>query len=397
MSFQGLARKYRSLTFSDLIGQDLLVKTLQSALKTKRLSQAYLFTGVHGTGKTSVARILSKAFNCKGTTEDLKSSPSEPCMVCSNCKSITKGSNIDVIEIDAASHTGVDMIRDIIQSTQYKPIYSRNKIYIIDEVHMLSKGAFNALLKTIEEPPPNLVFMFATTEVKSIPTTILSRCQRYDLSMVSVEDLKNHLIDISNREGVKLGEEESLFIAKSSGGSVRDSISLLDQSIVQMEGEITIDGLRRLFKVVESGVVFNLLSNILDQDITSMMTMTEELYKKGVNFRKLMFDILEGLYWLSRSKLTNSDLSGSQYSESETKKIILLSKNLTLLDLTRMWQFGVSGLEDFKSGLNSKLIFDMLSIRMSYGSGKSKKQSVGVEKDDIKEYIKSKIPNVKFN
>ena len=229
-----LARKYRSQDFKSLIGQDVLVKTLTTAIETSRIAHAYIFTGIRGTGKTSTARIFAKALNCLSSDR----ATATPCGTCENCRAIAGGQHIDVMEIDAASHTGVDNMRDILDAAQYRPTNGRYKVYIIDEVHMLSTSAFNALLKTLEEPPAHVIFILATTEIRKVPVTILSRCQRFDLARVSVETLKKHFAWVASQEQVELSDGANELLARAADGSVRDGLSLLDQAIAQTGGRV---------------------------------------------------------------------------------------------------------------------------------------------------------------
>ena len=227
-----LARKYRSQDFKSLIGQEVLVKTLTTAINTSRIAHAYIFTGIRGTGKTSTARILAKALNCLSSDH----ATAAPCGECENCRAIAAGQHIDVMEIDAASHTGVDNMRDILDGAQYRPTNGRYRVYIIDEVHMLSTSAFNALLKTLEEPPAHVIFILATTEIRKVPVTILSRCQRFDLVRVPVDTLKKHFAWIAEQEKIELTDGANELLARAADGSVRDGLSLLDQAIAQTGG-----------------------------------------------------------------------------------------------------------------------------------------------------------------
>ena len=260
-----LARKYRSQDFNSLIGQEVLVKTLTTAINTNRIAHAYIFTGIRGTGKTSTARILAKALNCLGTDKPT----AQPCGVCENCKAITTGQHIDVLEIDAASHTGVDNMRDILDAAQYRPTNGRYKVYIIDEVHMLSQSAFNALLKTLEEPPEHVIFILATTEIRKVPVTILSRCQRFDLVRVSVETLKKHFAWIASQEKIELSDQANELLARAADGSVRDGLSLLDQAIAQTGGKVDEKSVMDMLKRADRGVIVDFMQTLLSGDTSA--------------------------------------------------------------------------------------------------------------------------------
>ena len=258
IKYKVLARKYRPQTFADLIGQETLVQILTNAITTNRIANAYLLTGVRGVGKTTTARLIAMSLNCQNRKED----SCEPCGNCDSCKSIRSDHNLDVIEMDAASKTGVDDVREIIDNVKYKPVNSLFKIFIIDEVHMLSKSAFNALLKTLEEPPEHVKFIFATTEVKKIPVTILSRCQRFDLKRVESENLSKHIKKISNLEKVKIDDDAIALLVRAGDGSVRDSISLLDQAIINNDIAVTAETITSMLGLADRGKIYDLVENI---------------------------------------------------------------------------------------------------------------------------------------
>ena len=262
-----LARKYRSQDFKSLIGQDVLVKTLTTAINTSRIAHAYIFTGIRGTGKTSTARILAKALNCLSSDR----ATATPCGECENCRAIAAGQHIDVMEIDAASHTGVDNMRDILDGAQYRPTNGRYRVYIIDEVHMLSTSAFNALLKTLEEPPAHVIFILATTEIRKVPVTILSRCQRFDLVRVPVDTLKKHFAWIADQEKIELTDGANELLARAADGSVRDGLSLLDQAIAQTGGHVDEESVLDMLKRADRGVVVDFMKTLLSGDTAAAL------------------------------------------------------------------------------------------------------------------------------
>ncbi len=357
-----LARKYRSQDFKSLIGQDVLVKTLTTAINTARIAQGYVLTGIRGTGKTSTARIFAKALNCLSGTAPTDS----PCGVCENCVAITSGQHIDVLEIDAASHTGVDNIRDILAGVQYRPTNSRYKVYIIDEVHMLSAQAFNALLKTLEEPPQHVIFILATTEVRKIPVTILSRCQRFDLARVPVETLKNHFDFIAKSEGIELETGANELIANAADGSVRDGLSLLDQAIAQTGGKVTENSVMDMLKRADRNIVMNLMGAVLTGDVNSALTLVDSVYTAGTDLSMLLIDMMEWAHWATRMHpaLKGTTIKSAPYSEEQKAKINEINKSASLNTLSRLWQVLVAAVPEMAAAGNQKQCFDMIVIRM---------------------------------
>ena len=303
-----LARKYRSQDFQSLIGQDVLVKTLTTAINTGRIAHAYIFTGIRGTGKTSTARILAKALNCLASDGPT----STPCGKCENCRAIAAGQHIDVLEIDAASHTGVDNMRDILDAAQYRPTNGRYKVYIIDEVHMLSSSAFNALLKTLEEPPAHVIFILATTEIRKVPVTILSRCQRFDLVRVPVETLKKHFAWIADQEHVELTDSANELLARAADGSVRDGLSLLDQAIAQTGGHVDEAAVMDMLKRADRGVVVDFMQTILSGNVATALTKADEIYTNGADLTMLLTDMMEWTHWATRKR--NKQTCFTEYS-----------------------------------------------------------------------------------
>ncbi|MDL2122674.1 MAG: DNA polymerase III subunit gamma/tau [Deltaproteobacteria bacterium] len=287
MSYLVLARKYRPQTFDEVIKQNHVTQTLTNAIKSRRVAHAILFTGPRGTGKTTVARILAKAMNCKEGPTPI------PCNTCGSCREITSGNAVDVFEIDGASNNGVEQIRSLRENINYMPAHSPNKIYIIDEVHMLSISAFNALLKTLEEPPSHVMFIFATTEPHKIPVTILSRCQRYDFKLIDIESISNHMKDICSKEHIDITEESLMLIASEAGGSIRDALSLLDQIMACSEGTISYKNILDILGVADRKIIFDISNAILRKDIPEALNVVDEIYARGYEMKKFYAEIIE--------------------------------------------------------------------------------------------------------
>ena len=356
-----LARKYRSQDFQSLIGQDVLVKTLTTAINTSRIAHAYIFTGIRGTGKTSTARILAKALNCLSSD----AATATPCGECENCRAIAAGQHIDVMEIDAASHTGVDNMRDILDAAQYRPTNGRYKVYIIDEVHMLSTSAFNALLKTLEEPPAHVIFILATTEIRKVPVTILSRCQRFDLVRVPVETLKKHFMWIADQEKIQLDDAACELLARAADGSVRDGLSLLDQAIAQTGGTVTEAAVLDMLKRADRGVVMDLMRTILTGDTAAALNMVDTIYNNGADLAMLLTDMMEWTHWATRMHpaLHAGDGLSTPYTADMRDQIHELNKSVSLNTLSRLWQVMVAGAPEMAAAGNQKQCFDMLIVR----------------------------------
>ncbi len=359
-----LARKYRSQDFNSLIGQEVLVKTLTTAINTGRLAHAFIFTGIRGTGKTSTARILAKALNCLSADN----ATATPCGTCENCRAIASGQHIDVLEIDAASHTGVDNMRDILDAAQYRPTNGRYKVYIIDEVHMLSTSAFNALLKTLEEPPSHVIFILATTEIRKVPITILSRCQRFDLARVPVEILKKHFSWIAEQEKISLNEGANELLARAADGSVRDGLSLLDQAIAQTGGKVDEAAVLDMLKRADRGVVVSFMKTLLSEDTASALAKADELYNSGTDLSLFLLDMMEWTHWATRMhpSLKLADFSGAPYTADQRAQIAELNKNISLNTLSRIWQVMVASIPEMQAGVNQKQTFDMLIVRLMH-------------------------------
>ncbi len=359
-----LARKYRSQDFKSLIGQDVLVKTLTTAINTSRIAHAYIFTGIRGTGKTSTARILAKALNCLSSDK----ATATPCGTCENCRSIAAGQHIDVMEIDAASHTGVDNMRDILDAAQYRPTNGRYKVYIIDEVHMLSTSAFNALLKTLEEPPAHVIFILATTEIRKVPVTILSRCQRFDLVRVPVDTLKKHFAWIAEQENIELSDGANELLARAADGSVRDGLSLLDQAIAQTGGKVDEASVLDMLKRADRGVVVDFMKTLLSGDTAAALNQVDTIYNNGADLTMLLTDMMEWTHWATRMHpaLHAGETVNSPYTADQREQIHLLNSRVTLNTLSRIWQVMVAAVPEMQAAGNQKQCFDMLVVRMMH-------------------------------
>ena len=365
---QVLARKYRPQTFDDLIGQDVLVRTITNAIETNRLAHAYMLTGIRGIGKTTSARIIAKGLNCIGPDGKGGMTPN-PCGKCRHCIDITNDAHIDVVEIDAASNTGIDNVRDvIIEGAKYNPVSARFKIYIIDEVHMLSKAAFNALLKTLEEPPERVKFIFATTEIRKVPVTILSRCQRFDLKRLDEKTLTEHLARISLKEGVQAEETALQLIAKAGDGSVRDSLSLLDQAIAHFEGNITTDQVRQMLGLADKTALFDLYENLMVGNMEKALMLWENQYESGADPIVVATDLLDLTHWLTRLKIVPALIKDVSISETERVRGQKLADSLSMAQLTRTWQMLLKGLSEIKNADYPMKAFEMVLIRLAYAA-----------------------------
>ena len=364
-----LARKYRPLNFKRLIGQQTLIRTLSGSIERNRLAHAYMLTGVRGVGKTTTARIIAKVFNCLNP-EKIPEISINPCGKCECCLGIASGDHIDVLEMDAASHTGVDNIRDLIDGVGYKPVTSKYRIYIIDEVHMLSKGAFNALLKTLEEPPDHVKFIFATTEIRKVPITVLSRCQRFDLQRVLSEQLIEYLNWICDQEGIKFSNEALQIIVRVSGGSVRDALSLLDQSASISGDNIKSENISYMLGLPNRLSSIDILNNVLSGEIAEALGMYDNIINHGSNSETMVCDMLDILHLSTRLLVggeKNENVLLFAVPESEKNGIKKISK-FSLPDLTRAWQILLKGLEEIRSAPNSDEAGSMILIRLSYAS-----------------------------
>ena len=362
-----LARKYRPLNFTKLVGQNNLIKTLSGSIERGRLAHAYILTGVRGVGKTSTARIIAKLFNC---TNPEKSSEIaiNPCGVCDSCLGIAEGKNIDVLEIDAASNTGVDNIRELIDGVGYKPLTSKFRVYIIDEVHMLSKGAFNALLKTLEEPPEHVKFIFATTEIRKVPITILSRCQRFDLQIVPSKILIDHLKWVCEEEKINFTLEALQIIVRVSGGSVRDALSLLDQSASISGDDIKSETISFMLGLPSRVSSIEILENIFDSNIENALKIYDNVINHGTNGEILIGDMLDIIHLSTRINIigeNNLDTFMNSIPDGEKAGILKISK-ISLPGLTRAWQILLKGIEEIRAAPNPDEAGSMMLIRLAY-------------------------------
>ena len=360
-----LARKYRPQTFDDLIGQSAMVTTLKNAFDAERIAQAYMLTGVRGVGKTTTARILARALNYS-RPDDAGGPVIDMPELGEHCAAIMQSRHPDVLEMDAASNTGIDNIREIIESARYKPLSARYKVYIIDEVHMLSKGAFNALLKTLEEPPDHVKFIFATTEVRKVPVTVLSRCQRFDLRRVDVPELSAHLKMIAKRESAKADEDALALIARAAEGSVRDALSILDQAIAMGIGQVSVDIVRDMLGLADRGRIFDLLETIFAGDAANALSLLEGLHGDGADALQILSDLAEAVHITTRVKAVGPGSAGEGLSAAEARRAEALSDKLSVPLLSRAWQMLIKGLEDAARAPNPVAAAEMVLIRLTY-------------------------------
>jgi len=362
-----LARKYRPQNFEDLLGQDALVQTLTNAIKNNRLHHAYILTGIRGVGKTTTARLIAKALNCLGL--DGKGGPTiTPCGVCENCKAIAAGRHIDILELDAASRTGVDDMREILDGVRYKPTNARYKIYIIDEVHMLSKSAFNALLKTLEEPPSHVKFIFATTEIRKVPITVLSRCQRFDLQRLSIEDLLKLFNKIVETENLKADDEGLHMIAKAADGSARDGLSLLDQAVSLGGGIVKADIVKNMIGLADISQTFELFENLIAGDIKQVIINVQEQYKNGGNPLSLLKDLISLTHLIAKVKLVPSFINDATISEVERDFCNKVSTNISIAILSKIWQMMIKGINEIQVSPVQIDALEMILIRVAYSA-----------------------------
>lgn len=365
--YRVLARKYRPDTFADLIGQEAMVQTLSNAIATGRLAHAFILTGVRGVGKTTTARLIAKALNCTGA-DDKGGVTVDTCGVCENCIAIGQGRHVDVIEMDAASRTGVDDVREIIDSVRYAPVSGRFKVYIIDEVHMLSKNAFNALLKTLEEPPPHMKFIFATTEIRKLPVTVLSRCQRFDLRRVEQDVMVKHLENISTKEGVEIETAALSLIARASEGSVRDGLSLLDQAIAHGGGIVNEAQVRDMLGLADRARILDLFQQVLSGKTADALASFREQYNLGAEPAIVLKDLAEVTHWLTRLKVSPEAGSDTLTSEAEQKLGREMAEKLSMPSLTRAWQLLLKGINEVQTAVSPMAAAEMVLIRLAYAA-----------------------------
>ncbi|GBF27521.1 DNA polymerase III subunit tau [bacterium MnTg02] len=364
-AYRVLARKYRPQRFEGLIGQETMVRTLRNAFESGRIAQAYMLTGVRGVGKTTTARLLARALNysVEGGPDRPVTEMPEPG---EHCQAIMESRHVDVLEIDAASHTGVDNIREIVESARYKPVAARYKIYIIDEVHMLSKGAFNALLKTLEEPPEHVKFIFATTEVRKVPVTVLSRCQRFDLRRVDAELLVAHFKEIAKQEKVEIEDEALGLIAWAAEGSVRDGLSILDQAIALGSGQVAAGSVRSMLGLADRTRIFDLLETLFRGDAAASLSCLDGLHSDGAEPLQVLADLAEAVHTITKAKVAGSDVSAQTLSEAERKRAGALAEKLSIPLLSRAWQMLLKGLEEANSAPRPIAATEMILIRMAH-------------------------------
>ena len=360
--YQVLSRKYRPIYFSELIGQDTLVQVLTNAIKKNRVAHAYLLTGIRGVGKTTTARLIARAINC----ENIKDNDFEPCGKCDSCKSILEEKNMDVVEMDAASRTGVDDVREIIENVKYKPVSCKYKVYIIDEVHMLSKNAFNALLKTLEEPPPHIKFLFATTEVNKIPVTILSRCQRFDLFRINNKILIDHMLDIARKENISIASEAVALIVRAAEGSVRDALSLLDQVATNFQENIDENHIVKMLGLADKGKIYDLLDLIFKGKAPEALLLFKTLYSQGADILMIFEEMIRVTHFLTEVKILPSIMKESYIPEVEKNRAKEMSSQLTMSVLGRFWQALFRGYQDLQKTGYTQQTAEMIIIRLIY-------------------------------
>ena len=357
--------KYRPRKFKDLIGQESIVQTLQNAIKLKRIANAYLLTGVRGVGKTTSARIIAMSLNCSSIDETIESFQ-EPCGTCENCMAIIESRSVDVLEMDAASRTGISDIRELIEGVQYAPISSKYKVYIIDEVHMLSTAAFNGLLKTLEEPPPHVKFIFATTEVRKIPTTILSRCQRYDLKRVEPKSLVDFLSEICNSENVTIDDGALKILSRAADGSVRDGLSLLDQAISYSENNLSEKLIKEMIGLNDPTEILNLLEYVIEGKISKSLENLNLLYDNGADPSLILKDLIINIHQIGMIKVGASDGIKESLTESEFLILDNIASKLEISSISIVWQMLNKGLRDVNESFSPISSLEMLLIRIIY-------------------------------
>ena len=381
-----LALKYRPQIFDDLIGQEVVAETITNSIKADKIPNAYLFTGIRGIGKTTTARIVAKGLNCLNGIENLCKED-----LCENCKSIADSNHIDVLEMDAASKTGVDDVRDLIEFSRYGPTSAKYKIFIIDEVHMLSKQAFNALLKTLEEPPEYLKFIFATTEIKKIPITVVSRCQRFDLSRIKSSELFEFIKDIKEKEKGKASDEALKLIVKISEGSVRDALSLLDRALLSLDEkkELDLNAAQKIFGYFDKSQLINLFELILKGEEEKVINIYRKIYDQGVEPKVFINDFLEILYYFKNINSLSLESTNFTLNDEEFSKIKDISNQVDSEVLILFWQFAISSLEELDIVSNQHLSIEMFLIRLMHLSSIKLKKNIDQEVKNDKEANKT--------
>ncbi len=393
-----LSLKYRPQIFEDLIGQEIVSKTIYNSIKQNKIPNAFLFTGIRGIGKTTIARIIAKALNCENGLENICKDN-----FCKNCNEIVSSSHIDVLEMDAASRTGVDDVRELIEFSRYGPSLAKYKIFIIDEVHMLSKQAFNALLKTLEEPPQYLKFIFATTEIKKIPVTVISRCQRFDLSRIKFEEMFNYIKKIVKIENREVSDEAIKLISKISEGSVRDALSLLDRALINQNKSIDLNTAKEIFGYYEKTSLIELFENLFSGNEKEVINIYRSIYSSGVEPKIFLNDFLEILYYFKNISYLKLDGNNFLMNNKEYNQIETISKNLDPSTIFLFWQFTINTLDEIDVVSNQSVSVEMFLMRLLYlkkinnqnilkkdsNSEKSKLENYKLEIDDKKEITKN--------
>ena len=365
--YRVLARKYRPARFEELIGQEAMVRTLTNAIRTGRLAHAFMLTGVRGVGKTTTARIIARALNCIGL-DGTAGPTATPCGQCQNCIGIAEDRHVDVIEMDAASRTSVEDIRELIEGVRYRPVMARYKVYIVDEVHMLSRSAFNALLKTLEEPPEHVKFIFATTEIRKVPVTVLSRCQRFDLRRVEAKTLTQHFAAIAAKEGVAIEPTAAALVARAADGSVRDGLSLLDQAIALSGNTVSEAQVRAMLGLADRTQAFDLFEAAMRGDATAALSSFATLYASGADPALILQDLLELTHWVTRLKLAPSAAEDPTIPEAERVRGGTLATHLSVPVLARAWQMLLKGLAETQTAPHPGQSAEMVLIRLAYAA-----------------------------
>jgi DNA polymerase-3 subunit gamma/tau len=384
-----LALKYRPQEFKDLIGQEVMAKTITNAIKIGKTPNAYLLTGIRGVGKTTTARLIAKALNCQKNVDTKITCSSEK--FCPTCQEIINSNHIDILEMDAASKTGIDDVRELIENSKYSPTSAKFKIFIIDEVHMLSKQAFNGLLKTLEEPPPSLKFILATTEVRKIPVTILSRCQRFDLKRVGIEELSAHLKKIASKENGKISEDAIKLVARTSEGSVRDSISLLDRALISQsinqDKQIEETDVRQMLGLADKCKIISLFKEVLSGNEKDALKFLHELINDGLDAKNFLNDILEVLYLFSRRISLGPIEKDMSISEAEVQMVDQYSKNIDMQDIGLFWQLTIKTIDDLRIVGNENLTLEMYIMQLVHLKNiESRNQTSNLDNDNNQTY-----------